>query len=339
LDDSCIPGFEPRDLRDFAARPGGLSRVSMTGQGYLPRLDGLRAVAVFLVLLEHFYLPGHWFGGLGVVLFFVISGYLITSILITYSQFLGVRDAARKFYWCRLLRLAPPYYLCIAIAAALNIAQIRQAWWINVLYLTNFQVAAKGAWNGYSHFWTLSVEEQFYLLWFAAVMFVPRKTLPVIAIACFYLAPLYRWVADDHDMWWYGHLMLPAAMDSLAAGALLAYATRFSMETELWRKFVRVRGAVFWASLATIVVLMYEGMFLYTLTNVFAVCLVSLAVAKTSDWRVDWLGVKTLCHFGKISYGIYVFHLFVPQVMNAHWHFIGLQRTTSPLSYCSSCSP
>jgi peptidoglycan/LPS O-acetylase OafA/YrhL len=117
------------------------------------------------------------------------------------------------------------------------------------------------------------------------------------------------------------HLMLPAAMESLAAGALLAYATRFSTETELWRKFVRVRGAVFWASLATIVVLMYEGMFLYTLTNVFAVCLVSLAVAKASDWRVDWLGAKTLRHFGKISYGIYVFHLFVPQVMNAHWRF------------------
>jgi peptidoglycan/LPS O-acetylase OafA/YrhL len=219
------------------------------------------------------------------------------------------------------LRLTPAYYLCIAVAAALNIAQMRQGWWINVLYLTNFQVAANGAWNGYSHFWTLSVEEQFYLLWFAAVMFLPRKVLLVIAIACFYLAPLYRWVGDNRDMWWYGHLMLPAAMDSLAAGALLAYATRFSTETELWRKFVRVRGAVFWVSLAAMVVLMYEGIFSYTLTNVFAVCLVSLAVAKASDWRVDWLGAKTLRHFGKISYGIYVFHLFVPQVMYAHWHF------------------
>jgi peptidoglycan/LPS O-acetylase OafA/YrhL len=56
---------------------------------------------------------------------------------------------------------------CALPLPPLNIAQMRQAWWINALYLTNFQVAARGAWNGYSHFWTLSVEEQFYLLWVA----------------------------------------------------------------------------------------------------------------------------------------------------------------------------
>ena len=72
-------------------------------QPYLPRLDGLRAIAILLVLVQHFSRLDPGVGGDGVAIFFVISGYLITSILMSYSDRLGVADAARIFYWRRTL--------------------------------------------------------------------------------------------------------------------------------------------------------------------------------------------------------------------------------------------
>src|SRR6185437_7862136 len=99
---------------------------------YAPRLDGLRGIAILLVLAEHFlWGGGHVLNGrlpvgyLGVTVFFVISGYLITSILIGYSAAFSVGTAARIFYWRRGLRLFPAYYLCIALTAALNIGGMR----------------------------------------------------------------------------------------------------------------------------------------------------------------------------------------------------------------------
>ncbi|MDE2294142.1 MAG: acyltransferase, partial [Gammaproteobacteria bacterium] len=104
---------------------------------YLPRLDGLRAISIFLVLAEHFYSHGYEFGGYGVTLFFVISGYLITSILVSYAETLSTADAAKKFYLRRALRLAPPYYLCIFLVTTFNINMGRPPWWIDALYLSN----------------------------------------------------------------------------------------------------------------------------------------------------------------------------------------------------------
>jgi peptidoglycan/LPS O-acetylase OafA/YrhL len=157
----------------------------------MPRMDGLRAICVMLVLTEHFF-RGVGQGGIGVAIFFVISGYLITSILVTYSEQLPLWDAARRFYWRRALRLFPAFYLCIALAALLDLGGMRDNWWVNALYLMNFKVAADGAWNGSSHFWTLCVEEQFYPIWFFVVELTPRKYFLHVVLACLITAPLYR---------------------------------------------------------------------------------------------------------------------------------------------------
>ena len=108
-----------------------------------PRLDGLRAIAVGMVLLQHFtsVMGRFGFGQLGVRLFFVLSGYLISRIIFDYAaRGVPVALAARQFYWRRLLRLTPPLYLTIAITALFGLSNMRQDWLWHALYLTNIKV-------------------------------------------------------------------------------------------------------------------------------------------------------------------------------------------------------
>src|SRR6266436_9372488 len=131
---------------------------------YLPRLDGIRGLAISAVLVEHFIsnrvIGGFSPGGFGVLTFFVLSGYLITRILMQYSdRGTKVGAAAAHFYWRRFLRLSPPYYLAIAVAGIFGLAGIRSTWWVHALYLSNVKFALQGTFGGASHFWSLSVEE------------------------------------------------------------------------------------------------------------------------------------------------------------------------------------
>lgn len=137
--------------------------------GYNPAFDGLRAVAVLAVILLHFHVPGFSGGAIGVDVFFVLSGYLITSLLlrgIARGQPLGV------FYWQRFLRLAPP--LVLLCAALLGIAPLfgasSQAMadsLASLLYVSNWTSAfhAEGVPMFLGNTWSLAIEEQFYLLW------------------------------------------------------------------------------------------------------------------------------------------------------------------------------
>jgi peptidoglycan/LPS O-acetylase OafA/YrhL len=104
-------------------------------QDYMPRLDGLRAVAVGIVLVTHFWSTPLIPGEIGVRIFFVLSGYLISRILLGYRKTsLSVGQAAAHFYWRRFLRLTPALYMAIACAAAFGIANMRKDWWVHALY-------------------------------------------------------------------------------------------------------------------------------------------------------------------------------------------------------------
>ena len=184
----------------------------------MQRLDGVRALAVMLVLGEHFWWHTTlWLGAEGVMLFFVLSGFLSTSILLDYSDELSVGEAARVFYLKRLLRLTPVYYTCIAVTVALGIGGTRHTWWVDALYLTNFRVVLRQSWGPDTHFWTLALEEQFYLLWLPIVMLLPRRLLfgcdpfPFGHRACFPLGHGFRFAGrfrDSSSTWisgFFGH--------------------------------------------------------------------------------------------------------------------------------------
>src|SRR6266849_732607 len=164
---------------------------------YRPQLDGIRTLAVSAVFLQHFVgfqnLPGilgviPW-GQLGVKLFFVLSGFLITGVLLRSRDAVeqaGVSNwfAARQFYVRRFLRIFPLYYFVIAICVLLNIPPVREILVWLLTYTLNIYASLRGQWGNLdlyvAHFWSLAVEEQFYIVWPWFLLFAPRKRLLVI---------------------------------------------------------------------------------------------------------------------------------------------------------------
>lgn len=199
----------------------------------MSQLDGLRAIAVLLVLWYH-WIPfggvifGFGFGELGVNLFFVLSGFLITGILLDARAKVPADNwiVLRRFYIRRFLRLVPAYFATLAILAALAIQPFREAWLWHAAYLQNFyqQIHGRGMWG--SHLWTLAVEEQFYLVWPLILLFVSKRHLTVLVSFLILAAPVLRWCAWRLEWGWDPNLFPLGAHDCLGAGALLAIMQR-----------------------------------------------------------------------------------------------------------------
>jgi len=142
--------------------------MTLERQPYLPQLDAIRAIAVLFVMVFHF-IPGvdryAPLRSIGVRLFFVLSGFLITGIL-TASRDRPTGLALRTFYARRFLRIVRLCYFALFVAFVFNISVVRSTLGWHLAYLTNVLIYARGAWRGaVSHFWSLAVEEQFYLVW------------------------------------------------------------------------------------------------------------------------------------------------------------------------------
>src|ERR1041385_4159129 len=166
---------------------------------YMPQLDALRALAVLAVMVHHFlpvdrYIPTDYItlGFLAVRLFFVLSGFLITGILLNYRR-LERCTALRRFYLRRVLRIFPIYYLTLFIALALQVRSIQQGAFWHLTYLSNYIAGFHPEWMGpASHFWTLAVEEQFYFVWPFIMLFTPRQHLAKVIIGTIALAVIFR---------------------------------------------------------------------------------------------------------------------------------------------------
>lgn len=199
---------------------------------YMPQLDGLRAIAVGAVMLHHFlplarFVPYDFItlGDLGVRLFFVLSGFLITGILLRCKSDvanLGAhsRHPLRMFYVRRFLRIFPVYYLALGFAALLNLPTVRDSLPWHAAYLSNVFFARSGQFNGpLSHFWSLAVEEQFYFIWPWLIVFAPSRHVPRIIAASIVGAiafRLYVVLSGGSDL--AAFILLPGCMDSLGIG-------------------------------------------------------------------------------------------------------------------------
>ena len=163
--------------------------------GYSPQLDGLRAVAVTAVAWSH-WLPAWQFGlplGAGVHLFFVLSGFLITRILLDLRTAPRRWPAIGRFYVRRALRLFPAFFLVLGVAVWAAVPLARETWPWHAAYLSNVFIAGEAQWQGHlSHFWSLAVEEQFYLVWPWLVVFAPARWLGAVVAAAVLLGPLSR---------------------------------------------------------------------------------------------------------------------------------------------------
>ena len=277
---------------------------------HLPVLDGFRGIAILSVLMMHCLgLPLGW---AGVDLFFVLSGFLITRILISSA---GRHGYYRAFYWRRALRILPIYYMLFGIAL-LFVPQMRNSWWFYFLYAVNLGLF----WQshhvpGFEHIWSLSVEEQFYSLWPAAVNYLGRKGLVVVCVVGFIATVCARLlVARGAHAFAYDALR----QDGLFMGALIAIA--YTSTPALRERITRVSPFVCVAAVLTVAALGRRNMSLLhptplnALLGIPAIALVFVSAAwwvlmNDSSPMASVFKWRWLREIGKVSYGLYLYHV------------------------------
>jgi peptidoglycan/LPS O-acetylase OafA/YrhL len=318
------------------------------GLVHRPTLDGLRAIAVLLVLYHHapsLFGRGHGAAGgvfhasrgawLGVDLFFVLSGFLITNILLHGR---GQPGALRRFWIRRALRIFPLAYAYLGALALLAwgtsaFPALRDgaAFGWAAAYLTNVHVADVG-WGApaLALLWSLAVEEQFYLAWPLLALTLPRRALTATLLAAIVAAPLLRQgtLAAQGDVAAY---VLPwCRMDALAWGGLLA----LGWDTP-WRATLRTAarwlalpavGVVGWTLAARVLPVGDGAAHGFVGVGFTAVaCAFTVLVALALDPPLALaaaLSARPLGAIGRVSYGLYVWHVIVAQAVAVALHAV-----------------
>ena len=295
---------------------------------YSPQLDGLRAIAVAAVAWTH-WAPMRQFGlpfGSGVHLFYVISGYLITSLLLHARAQHDHAAALRTFYARRVLRIFPAFYTVLALAALFDVRTVRETWLWHATYLSNVQLYYAQFMSPVSHFWSLAVEEQFYLVWPWIIVFLPRRLLVPVCAAGIVAAPLARLLLRGFGMSELPLVLPLGSFDALGIGALIAL-IEHGYAPETWRRD-RVIGAIaavglplYVASIAWNVSgrelpLLPWALFQFVQALTFG-AIVGTAVPGFRGWLGRVLASRPMIGVGRISYGIYLVHVFAPPVVRA----------------------
>ncbi len=315
------------------------------GVGYMVQLDGIRAFAVGGVIVEHWasgmpqalrrLVESLDLGGLGVECFFVLSGFLITSILLeTKERNLSFRESLGHFYVRRVLRIFPAYYFAL-LATYLLFAPMRDVFGWHALYLSNIYPAWHGGWPPIGgHFWSLSVEEQFYLFWPLIVLSLPMARIRYAALACFLLAPwsrllLWHLYGGDHVAIW---TLTTSALDLLCFGAFLAcvkHRTGLARGSSEMRRLalmgasaLLLYAALFFLAKGTVL----HATFGRTLTAVFCGALIASAANGLGGLAGRVLSNRLVVWLGIVSYGLYIFHPFIPSLYLRALELLALDR-------------
>ena len=309
-----------------AALYEAISRRTIAG------LDGVRAIAVLAVVIHH----AGWSqlnGSQGVLVFFTLSGFLITHLL------LGEKEISlKRFYGRRALRLFPAFYAYWFLMVAYLVLTHREVPWGSAIsaffYVGNYYNATHGHPATFvSHCWSLAVEEQFYLLWPFALISIGRepKRLIKVLIVAILVAWVYRaghWYVIRSGEWIYN--AFDCRIDHLLVGCLGAVVLR----ARAFPKLIDVLARSGWLALGltgfVVVIGWYESVlgesFLWVAAHAFeppiVMAVLIYIMANASRPSVRWLETAPLRHVGKVSYGIYLYHQAIHSPVRAKTAFL-----------------
>ena len=289
---------------------------------YFPALDGLRAVAVMAVIIGHHSYPVSWVpADLGVSAFFVLSGFLITRLLMREEASTGT-ISLRMFYARRTLRIFPAYYAFLLLSFVLDSIQgSRWSAWLGISALTYtvnyFNAFNRHPSNSISHAWSLGVEEQFYLLWPLGFILLARRGRRALITGVSIVALL--------AVAWRSHLMLKGAdvaylynafdtrFDNLAVGCLLALAADSTLVADGAERLARRA----WYPLVTLGLLLgsrwltpeaYHYSAGFTINAVLVAVLIAQLLQLYVHPLWSWLEHPVTRYLGAISYPMYLYH-------------------------------
>lgn len=302
--------------------------------GRIKELDGVRAMAVIMVMFCHWTLTTSYvglnrlsmLGAIGVDIFFVLSGYLITGILLDGKHHLeenkiGLKKIIGNFYARRALRIFPVFYLLLLILFIMSFSNTnitRKELLFGATYTINFYFHKYRVSTTHTgHFWSLAVEEQFYVIWPFIILFVRRKWLPLV-IACFIVTGTVTQFFADYQ---FDYVITYTCFDGFGLGALLAYIVFYRQSLiPVFYKAVCVIAAL------CFIVFMYQflsknilvGWPLRTINCMLALFVITTIIKSRLNGSYSIisrvLGNKVLVFIGRISYGVYLYHVYMPYI-------------------------
>jgi peptidoglycan/LPS O-acetylase OafA/YrhL len=297
----------------------------------IPSLDGMRAVSIILVIVAHsaqhfirwIRIPSRSYlllAHTGVSVFFVISGFLITSLLLKELQEEGMVHL-RRFYLRRAFRIFPPFYVYLGVILVLALVGLfhtpLRVFFFAATYTLNFYFGSGGAFVGVQHIWSLCVEEQFYLLWPAALVFVGRQRAIYVAVFLILASPFvrvitYAMLAPQHRA--VVNRMFHSSIDTIMFGCLLALlgqSSRLNMKLDRCANHSTFALACFFLCfLDPLLDLRFHGRYDLTVGMTLegiCICLITLyVIRRPKGFPGRILNLPALRHVGIISYGLYL---------------------------------
>ena len=298
---------------------------------YVKGFDSLRAVGCLFVVVGHW---GVWFndksfsgrfvkhilfpnGSLCVFLFFVLSGFLITSILLTAKSMnggTGNLPILKSYFVRRSLRIYPVYYLLLFFLFAINFPDVRENIFYFATYTSNLLIYHTGKWNQFCVTWTLSIEEQLYLLWPFVILFVKDKYLKWVFVGAIIIGVVTTYVTmsvQQHN----SPCLFYNCLDAFGLGGLYAYVKVRDYHVKQFEKAAKVGALIcipvyfYWQTY-----LMFDRpapfFFLWkTVDSVIALWIMILIInSRSAVVRKYFFENKYMNFIGKMSYGIYLLH-------------------------------
>jgi peptidoglycan/LPS O-acetylase OafA/YrhL len=293
---------------------------------YYKNLDFLRFIAVALVILQHWILPHNFsldIGAIGVTIFFVLSGFLITKILLKSkdrvndgSQSLG--KAFSNFYIRRTIRIFPIYYGLLLFLYILNYktATDNIGWFLS--YTSNIKSYISQTWLGtLGPLWSLAVEEQFYFLWPSLILLTPQKYLKKVLLLCICLGPLFRLISmgiaifsfDNVNLRISSAVLVTSNIDLFAIGGVLSYFVYHKVDFSLvFHKWVKVSSLILFVAISIYHDSIFYHTFFSMIIAIWSFYVIRYLIEEKQSVYNSIFQFKPFSFLGKISYGLYLFH-------------------------------